>query len=153
MPKDNEIFTQKSQLGSFGRDSGRDLSGLGAQRRFYSLRKTIDLCRQRASLTAIRCRRVRVQSRVAIGFGAVGGAGSIILIAIFLRTDSTIARADLGGPRGHVSLFNLLIPILPKVGDRFRRRDFPFRPYFSRAHPQDDVSCSATTPSNNIIVL
>ena len=57
---------------------------------------------------------------MAIGFGAVGGAGSHRVLGLFLRTDSTIARADLGGPRGHVSLFNPTIPIPPKVGEIWR---------------------------------
>ena len=59
--------------------------------------------RQRASLTAIRCRRVRVQSRVAIGFGAVGGAGSHRVLGLFFRTVSTIVIWDLGGPRGQTN--------------------------------------------------
>ena len=66
---------------------------------------------------------------MAIGFGAVGGAGSHRVLGLFLRTDSTIARADLGGPRGHVSLFNPTIPIPPTFGGFIRRCELPFRPH------------------------
>ena len=72
------------------------------------------------SHTAIRYHCVFLQSRVATGFGAVGGAGSIILIAIFLRTDSTIARADLGGPRGQSPRKEQWISIPPKLGEIWR---------------------------------
>ena len=62
---------------------------------------------------------------MAIGFGAVGGAGSHRVLGLFLRTDSTIARADLGGPRGHVSLFNPTILISPTVSDDATSRADP----------------------------
>ena len=85
-----------------------------------------------------------------------GGAKSHRVIGFFLRTETPISIWFLGGPRGQTPRRKQWISILPKSGELWRpypATRTPAQTLRSRAHPQDDVSCSAPTPSNYIIII
>ena len=85
-----------------------------------------------------------------------GGAKSHRVIGLFFFFKRLITRWDLGGPRGHFPRKEQWIPTAPKLGESWRPYPTfrsPAQTLRSRAHPQDDVSCSATTPSNNVTML
>ena len=79
-----------------------------------------------------------------------GGAKSHRVIGLFFFK-RPITRWDLGGPRGHFPRKEQWISVPPRFGESWRPYPTfrsPAQTLRSRAHPQDDVSCSAPTPSN-----